>query len=429
MVQLLLLLCGSRIIRGTWRVVLLFGILLMLLGILFIVDALIDEIRVPAPYYSIPLFVFGSGSLLSGLSKSGAPRTLRLVKGCIFLGSAVVIFFEPPHSGMLIGIVVGVFFIVDACCRAFFAYLVRFEGWRFGMGFAAVEFLSGLWSLVPWPTRWAGEVGEDAGMLLVLSAAGVCALALRIRRLPPDRSILSILDRGWPPAHRMDDDGVEGAGFEGGGGEVIVHVWTPTGKIEPVNRGISRYVAALDEKGVILTGHAALEAPPDIYISLYPAVEIDRTGAEFSMILNAGRDNDVPGVFQPDYAQESADWCPSTTQVRFRGLNVHAVKRFWDAYKEDTSYNLTNRSCAGSVAKALDAGLEGIYEKEIRSSAFFLFRLIFTLELWIAGFIRHRAAATAWTPGLILDYAGALWYVLESQSLRSFTEHGVPEPE
>jgi hypothetical protein len=292
------------------------------------------------------------------------------------------------------------------------------------MGFAVVEFFAGLWSLVPWPTHWAGEVGEDAGKLFILSAVGVCVLALRIKRLPPDRSVLSILDRGWPAVHQVGEDGLEEPAFEQGSGEVIVHVWTPTGKIEPINRGISRYVAALDEKGVISTGHAALEAPPDVYISLYPAVEIDRTGTEFTRLFNAGKDNDVPGVFQSSYAQESADWCPSTSQVRFRGLNVRAIKRFWDVYKKDTSYNMMNRSCASSVAKALDAGLEGIYEQEVSSSLFFLCRLIFTLELWIAGFMRHRAAAMAWSPGIVLDYANALSYVLTARSPHSPPEHG-----
>src|SRR3546814_20416621 len=61
---------------------------------------------------------------------------------------------------------------------------------------------------------------------------------------------------------------------------LVVHVWTPEGssRHEPVPRPvINRYIAAVDAKGVISTGHAALELPPATYISLYPAVEINRS--------------------------------------------------------------------------------------------------------------------------------------------------------
>lgn len=43
---------------------------------------------------------------------------------------------------------------------------------------------------------------------------------------------------------------------------------------------MNRYIAAVDSAGVISTGHAALEMQ-DIYISLYPAVDIDRSPSEF----------------------------------------------------------------------------------------------------------------------------------------------------
>ncbi|MCY0677735.1 DUF308 domain-containing protein, partial [Klebsiella pneumoniae] len=84
---------------------------------------------------------------------------------------------------------------------------------------------------------------------------------------------------------------------------------------------IDRYIAEVDVNGVISTRHAALESPEGIYISLYPGVEIDRSPDEFTRILRATRENDVPGMFQPDYATESKAWCPSTVRVRIRNYD------------------------------------------------------------------------------------------------------------
>jgi hypothetical protein len=59
---------------------------------------------------------------------------------------------------------------------------------------------------------------------------------------------------------------------------------------------IDRYIAAVGMQGVISTGHAALEIQPDLYISLYPAEEIDRSPDQFARLLRATADNDVKGA-------------------------------------------------------------------------------------------------------------------------------------
>ena len=94
---------------------------------------------------------------------------------------------------------------------------------------------------------------------------------------------------------------------------------------QPLHRPVlDRYIAAVDAKGAISTGHAALELPPDLYISHYPAVEIDHSPTDFFHLFRATPDNDVPGRFQPSYAVESAEWCPATRHVAFRRFNPGA---------------------------------------------------------------------------------------------------------
>ncbi|MDR0827370.1 MAG: hypothetical protein LBN33_05775 [Desulfovibrio sp.] len=402
MIQLFLVLCGSRLIRKRWWILFSLGVLWVFIGGFLFLDALDGSLVVPIIYYTIPLALEGAWALLSSPSRVGGGRTMRLAEGIICLLLVLLIIFVPRHSVVIIGFLVGLFLCLDALWRAASAWVVRYDGWRGGLFFAVLEFLFGAWAFVPWPTDYAGGAGIDTGTLLSVSGFALCSLSLRIRRLPRGLSILSILNR-WEKGIFIDNDVQECEYRE----TALVHIWTPTLSVVPVNRGVSRYIAAEDENGVASAGHAALELASDLYISHYPALEIDRSGSEFARVLRATPDNDVPGLFQPSYAKESAEWCPSTVQVPLQGLNGRAIRRFWRKYSEDSTYNLTRRSCASTVAKALDAGLDGIFAQKARSPLFLL-RLLLAPELRVAGFMRRNAMSMAWTPGLMLDYARAL---------------------
>jgi hypothetical protein len=155
---------------------------------------------------------------------------------------------------------------------------------------------------------------------------------------------------------------------------------------------VDRYIAAVDRNGVISTGHAALESPEGIYISLYPGVEIDRSPDDFARLLRATSENDVPGVFQPDYQTESKAWWPSTVQVRIRNYDPARLRRFWDTYRQDTTYNLTHRNCSSTVSRALEAAIEGASARvwgDLGGWRPFL-RVITTPELWVAAQLRKR---------------------------------------
>ncbi|MDR2244394.1 MAG: DUF308 domain-containing protein [Burkholderiales bacterium] len=406
MIQLVLLLFGSKILRQYWWALLIFGLLWMALGLFFFVDALFGDNLIPLALFTIPLILDGLWSYAAARNRRGTAKLLRLGKSCAFLCIALLILAIPQHSGFVVGMLVGTFLCVDGGWRGVSAITLRYTRWKNGLVFAFVEIVFGIWSFVPWPSHWEGEIGADVGTLLVFSAAGACALALRIKRLRPDMPILSAMDRGWPEASELER-GTNQDGENWDPAEVIVHVWTPTETLAPVHHGISRYIAAKDARGVVSTGHAALELPPDVYISHYPAVEIDRD----ELTLDAFRtteENDIAGRFLPSYAVESAEWTPSTFQVVLPGLNGAAIRRFWQLYQRDLTYNLTNRSCACAVAKALDAGLDGFLAQAGRGFFGLLFRLLATPEAWVAGFMRLRADAMTWTPGMVLDYARAL---------------------
>ena len=407
-IEIASMLIGAQVIRRRWWVIGLAGLIWMALGAFFFVDALIDEWRIPAVYFAVPLLIDGGISLLAAFDSAGTARRIRFVKAAAFLLIALLVLSGHAYSAMIVGFVAGAYLVVDALWRAGSAYVVRFRRWRLSLFNAGIEFLLGAWSFLPWPTQWQGEVGMDVGLLLMVSAFGLCSLAWRIVRLPP----------GVPMSRIMSREGLRGFAapaaaqdaVPGGAGAVTVHVWTPTGGLAPIGRGVSRYVAAVDEQGVISTGHAALEGP-GIYVSHYPAAEIDRSPEDFRQTLRATADNDVAGRFLPGYAEEAAGWQPSTFQVRLDGLDLGALRAFWEGYRADDTYNLTNRNCSGTVVAVMEAGLEGIFARHA-ASPWFLLRLLLSPELWIAGHLRARAAAMAWTPGLVLDYARALSHVL-----------------
>jgi len=385
------------------------GLLWTALGAFFFVNALNDELRIPTIFFVIPLLLDAALTLTAAFGSVGTRRMLRLGKCGLFVIISLLIVLKPGGSDIAIGILVGIILILDACWRVSSALVVRFARWRRSIALAVFEFALGLWAFVPWPTHWHGEVGMDVGTLIAITGTSLVGLALRLRRLPSRVPISRILSEGWPEEscpEKMDTPAGPPAR-----GNLTVHVWTPTGALAPLTRGVERYIAATDRNGVISTGHAALEASPDIYISHYPAQEIDATPGDFAKALRATRENDQPGRWQPSYAIESGEWCASSFRIELTDINLEALRRFWSSYRLNPTYNLTNRNCSSAVAKALDIAVEGTFASASRSPRV-LVRLLFQPELWTAGWLRYRAMAMAWTPGIVLDYSRALSAVL-----------------
>ncbi|HBC82036.1 MAG TPA: hypothetical protein DC012_08740, partial [Escherichia sp.] len=275
-----------------------------------------------------------------------------------------------------------------------------------------VEIVLALFFFQPWPSNYAGTVPYCLGLVLAFAGWNLFILANRVKRTavnPGLRGEEFMQETEMPPPAVVEWSGPP----EDDEKALTVHVWTPVGSAasEAVPRPvISRYIAAVDRNGVISTGHAALESPGGIYISLYPAVQIDRSPDAFARTLRATPENDVPGQFQPDYATESVQWCPSTRKVRIRNYSEARLAAFWESYRKDESYNLTHRNCSSTVARALEAALEGSVGRLWQSRGFWMAmgKLMSTPELWVALQLRKRAETMAWTPGLVLDYARAL---------------------
>ena len=428
MVRLVMILLGVDYLRTRWRSLQIVGWVSLLLGVVVFIDALDNALYFPITPFALLLLLEGLCTLAVAWTGMGGQRTLRYVKGLAFCFAAALILAGHHHGNFILSMIFGTLFLADGLLQIVSARVVRYRTWRLAMIGGGLEIALAIFFFQPFPTHYVGTVPYCLGLGLMFGGWNLILLSTRVRRLVSNPAVASheattdgadapaemstpVAASAAPPSRpvRLEWDGPPAADETA----LTVHVWTPVGSAKGEARRqliVDRYIAAVDRNGVISTGHAALESPEGIYISLYPGVEIDRSPEDFTRLLRATRENDVPGVFQPDYPTEAKAWCPSTVQVRIRNYDPVRLRHFWEIYRQDTTYNLTHRNCSSTVSRALEAALEGASARvwgHVGGWRPFL-RVITTPELWVAAQLRKRAATMAWTPGLTLDYARAL---------------------
>ncbi|AOJ07796.1 HdeD family acid-resistance protein [Burkholderia mayonis] len=419
MIRLVMLLLGVEYLRERARAIVVIGAIWLVAGLVVFIDALDNAAYFPINFFAWLFLIEGLATLAVAWTGVGGQRALRYVKGFAVVGAAALIFAGHHHGNFLLSMIFGTLFLVDGLLQCISAWLVRYRRWRVAFAWGVVEILIAAFFYQPYPTHYVGTLPYCLGLFLIFGGLNLILLAARVRRMASNPALRSARHPALLPDSETPVNGPVFRQTEWDGPPtdderaLTVHVWTPTGTSKaPAQRQpiIDRYIAAIDVNGVISTGHAALESPEGIYISLYPAVEIDRSPDEFGRILRATRDNDVPGTFQPDYATESQAWCPSTVRVRIRNYDPAKLDAFWHRYRLDATYNLTHRNCSSTVAHALEAALDGAIGRLRGGAAGWrsFLRVIVTPELWVAAQIRKRAVTMAWTPGLTLDYARAL---------------------
>ncbi|WP_028227331.1 HdeD family acid-resistance protein [Paraburkholderia ferrariae] len=447
MVRLMMILLGVDYLRARWRGLMIAGLLSAAIGVVLFIDALDGAMHFHIAPFGWLLLLEGLATLAVAWTGMGGQRTLRYVKGLSFCFVAGLMLSGYRNAPFIISMVFATLFLADGLLQIASAWVVRYRTWRLAVAGGALEIVIAIFLYQPYPTHYKGTVPYCLGLVLVFTGWNLLLLASRARRLAANPAVpasspamLAATAAGAAglagaagaakgtaqdargEAHEEAHEEARAAPaklarteFEGPPADdehaLTVHVWTPVGSSRAEARRqpvIDRYIAAVDRNGVISTGHAALESPERVYISLYPAVELDRSPDEFSRLLRATRENDVPGLFQPDYATESHAWCPSTRRVRIRNYDPLRLASFWVHYREDTTYNLTYRNCSSTVAHALEAALEGATPRVWGRGWWAFARMLATPELWVAAQLRKRGQTMAWTPGLALDYARAL---------------------
>ncbi|EJE3976512.1 HdeD family acid-resistance protein [Escherichia coli] len=412
MIQILLLLFGAEFVRRKAKYLTFIGILWSVLGVGIFVDGVNGVTYFPLRTFGALLLLESLVTLSIASGGVGAQKAVLYFKGGIFCFVAILILSDKPYSNLLLSIIFGLAFFVIGLFVIVSAWVVRYPMWKRTIlgGIAQMLFAIFIFSF---PGHNA-TIPVFLGTLMLISGLNTIRLALRTGMVYEGEAIFDLLAptdilndlKKWSVSSLVNHSAF-GPDING---PLTVHIWTPVGTANssPIPRPIiNRYIAAVDTDGVISTGHAALELLPDIYISFYPAIDIDRSPSEFLKTLKATKDNNVPGIFQPDYVTEAADWCESDRKIFFHKYNRIALQRYWQRYQMNTTYNLTYRNCSSSVAYALEASLDGVLSEQSKNPRSIM-RTLFMPELWIAAQVRKRAQSMAWTPGLVMDYARAL---------------------
>lgn len=396
--RLILHLLGARALRRMARILVVAGALWMLLGALILIDLGDGELSVVMDTLGVLFVIEGAVDVFAAIVAGVVRERWRLARGVAFLVAGFLVADIPWDNNIGSTVLFGTAFLADGLFRIGSALLVRGERWPLRVAVGALELgvAASIW--IGWPVSHRWTIPLCIAMLLLTSGYALIAYALRLR-------------------HRRERAARPAASWPVTDVKLILHVWTATGSAEGGADGprvVRRYIAAVDGKGNISTGHAALELPPDLYISHYPQREIEHDPDSFRSLLDSGPQNDVPGKFQPSYAEEMAGWCPADGEVRFSRYNAAALRRFWATYSRDTTYNLTRRNCSSTVIAALDAATEGALGDGPPVLPFL--RLLADPRIWLLATIRGRAEAMAWTPGLVLDYGRLLRRIIEVRS-------------
>lgn len=412
MIRLVLLLLGAPRLRDRWPFLLGFGLFGAALAIAIMADAVDGVTVVATRTFGWILVIDGLFALAMGLLGRNRTNRFDLVRalGLILLGLLILDF--PWNNEIANSLLFGLAFLIDGTARVATAAVLRFRGWVLVAAGGVMELGLALLAFASWPVSYQKTVPFCIGVLLLLSACTVLRFALALRRLPPGASILALPAFGNRCWYGSAAAAPAPAPAGGRPPPLVLHVWTPRGSAEDVVRRplLDRWIAAVDAKGRISTGHAALEFAPDVYISHYPATEIDRSPADLIRALRATADNDLPGRFLPSYREEAEGWVEADAHVVFERFNAARLRAHWAGYSADDTYNLTRRNCSVAAALALDAALEGVLAEGPLWHR--LLSLLGNPDLWLAAAVRHRAETMTWTPGLVLDYARALHRVV-----------------
>ncbi|MBB4040454.1 hypothetical protein GGR34_002107 [Microvirga flocculans] len=414
MIRLAIILIGFETMRRQWRSLAAFGAFWGILGLAILMDAADGVTAVVTEAFGYLLVAEGLGAILLTVSLGRYRGRFFLARGLIMLVMGLLIIDLPWHNDIANSLLFGIAFLLDGSVRLVAAFLVRYPRWKAIAGIATGEIVLAVLSFASWPVSYTKTVPFCIGIALLLSGFTFIRLAMNLRNLPPEPGQWPLFARSrWVP--RLDTAMLQA---QPKADLLSVRVWTPRGDDEHTRQRpvIDRYIVAVDRNGVISTGHAALECGDDIYVSHYPAVEIDRSANDLVRVIRANPENDVPGRFQPSYSYEASQWREADAHVKFSRFNAANLAAFWMAYQQDDTYNLANRNCSVVVALALESALEGVLRTDKVWRVFL--RLLANPDLWLAAILHGRAESMTWTPGLVLDYARALRRIVHPSPVR-----------
>lgn len=422
MLQIACLLLGKKFMHQQAIWLLIGGLLWALLGLVILCDELGQTRYIPVVWISIFTLIESLITLSVANSGIGSQKIILFLKGGLFFLVSVSLLIDDNYSHLILSIVLGFNYLLLAIFSIVSALVVRHRLWKRTIWLGGFYLFFAMIILFPYPLSYQSTFPIVLAALLIHSGISAIRFSSKLRVIRHGQTIFTLMADSALSQREFEQQEIkidvvmplteeqQTSNNLSHTSPLTVHIWTPEGSADLPPRPrpvINRYIAAVDRNGIISTGHAALEIRNQIYISLYPIDDIDRSPSEFLNKLKATAENNVAGEFQPDYDSEVSQWCRSDFQIHFYHYNAVTLAIFWQKYRQIALYNLTYRNCSSSVAYALEAALEGVLAD--KSNNFLtLVKLLLAPELWVASQIRQRAISMAWTPGLVMDYSRAL---------------------
>ncbi len=400
MLQIALLLLGSSFVKRTLPYLLPLSLLWGFTGMAIFIDGLDGVIFDGFCYF---ILLESITTLMITPTVIGFQRNIILVKGAIFLCGAIVALINVKSSNILLSLAFGLVYFAVGIFNISSAFVVRFSHWKKAILWGFVQIGYSLFLLM----NNDYVISYVLGFIMITASVKSIYFLFRVYFSKNNSAIYPLLNNNTNVNSLNTLAGSQRTHHDL---PLTIHIWTPEGSAEnpyiprPI---INRYIAATDITGVISTGHAAVEVGKDLYISLYPKDEIERSPSEFINTLKAIPENNVAGRYLPDYQSEVAEWCESNIQIQFSKYNRHTLEQFWQQNSSKPIYNLTSNNCSSNTAYALEAALDSVLHDN-NPSMLTLIKLMIKPELWLAAQIRHRAIMMAWTPGLTMDYSRTL---------------------
>ena len=375
---------------------------------------------------SFPLHVLGMFMVVEGLAEAvGAiyqPAGIGwplLAKSAVLMLFGGVVFLAPHDSGLCMSLAFAAIFLLDGGFRIISCSLMRCRRWTHKLTLGCAEVVFSILIAIDWPLSPHVIVPLCFSLLLTGWGINLLTMAAQIHALPDNVSVTALplfTRKGLRAPHGLDylHPPLNAAPVSE---PLNIYIWTPigSGNVSGRRPWFDRWVAAIDHRGEVSTGHTSLEMGEELYISLYPVDDVSRSFRGFLQTLRAKEEFDVEGFYRPSLEKEIKAWCRPDKRLALPHYNQAALRNYWRSNASHTRYNLTSRNCSTSVMQAVDVATEGLLGRRGLKG----FWVLLNPDFWLLSLVRSRAEGMTWTPGLVMDYCQLLRRVLAATERES----------
>lgn len=173
----------AGVVAGSWKWILSFGIVLILVGIVAIANPFATVIATSL-LFAIGLLVAGSFSLAAGITAKGASgRLAEIFFGILALVSSCLVFVSPVEGALSLVWALGALYTISGVLELVSAVLRR-SAHRWGVILLGIaDILIGLWVLFLLPGTALIALAFVVGISFIIRGAFLSAIGLRLKAL------------------------------------------------------------------------------------------------------------------------------------------------------------------------------------------------------------------------------------------------------